>query len=338
MSIRIKIKEIALSPGVGPYSIQRTSDVIEPDGEVSQDLTKFTSALEEDMLDEKRKKTKKSKKVKADRKRQRKKAKKSAKKKKKDDRCTRIAKSKYKTWPSAYASGAVVRCRRGKIWKGLKEVLSEEKFKQHTMYNPETGEEEVAKTHEDHARLAKKGFTHVDPEELRKVLKDEGGASGMDPFVKATDAEEKEIEDTLDDMKDVGQHKYKDYILDDDGQIKVVKEGIRIRISETLDEKKKKKKKKKKSKKKKAGTESRKEKHLGDWFDRQGGSGGEGGWVDCNTCRKNKKTGRTKCKKCGRDKGEKRAKYPACRPTPGACKERGRGESWGKKTAKGKKG
>ena len=36
---------------------------------------------------------------------------------KKDDRCTRIAKRKYDTWPSAYASGAVVRCRRGEIWK-----------------------------------------------------------------------------------------------------------------------------------------------------------------------------------------------------------------------------
>ena len=42
------------------------------------------------------------------------------KKKKKDDRCTRIAKRKYDTWPSAYASGAVVRCRRGEIWKGQK--------------------------------------------------------------------------------------------------------------------------------------------------------------------------------------------------------------------------
>ena len=38
----------------------------------------------------------------------------------KDDRCTRIAKRKYDTWPSAYASGAVVRCRRGEIWKGVK--------------------------------------------------------------------------------------------------------------------------------------------------------------------------------------------------------------------------
>ena len=39
----------------------------------------------------------------------------------KDDRCTRIAKSKYDVWPSAYASGAVVRCRKGEIWKDLKE-------------------------------------------------------------------------------------------------------------------------------------------------------------------------------------------------------------------------
>jgi len=39
---------------------------------------------------------------------------------KKDDRCTRLAKRKYDTWPSAYASGAVVRCRRGEIWKNEK--------------------------------------------------------------------------------------------------------------------------------------------------------------------------------------------------------------------------
>jgi hypothetical protein len=45
---------------------------------------------------------------------------------KKDDRCTRIAKSKYDSWPSAYASGAVVRCRKGDIWKGIKEGSDEE--------------------------------------------------------------------------------------------------------------------------------------------------------------------------------------------------------------------
>ena len=56
------------------------------------------------------------------------------KKKKKDDRCTRIAKRKYDTWPSAYASGAVVRCRRGEIWKGVKEQTLNELNCKHGKY------------------------------------------------------------------------------------------------------------------------------------------------------------------------------------------------------------
>lgn len=50
------------------------------------------------------------------------------KKKKKGDRCIRIAKRKYNRWPSAYASGAVVKCRQGKIWKGLKESVNPVQF------------------------------------------------------------------------------------------------------------------------------------------------------------------------------------------------------------------
>jgi len=69
---------------------------------------------------------------------------------------------------------------------------------------------------------------------------------------------------------------------------------------------------------------------LHKWFKRQGTSGKEGGWVDCNTCRKDKKTGRLKYKACGRKKGEKRAKYPSCRPTPSQCKSKGKGKTWGK--------
>ncbi len=69
---------------------------------------------------------------------------------------------------------------------------------------------------------------------------------------------------------------------------------------------------------------------LRKWFKRQGGTGSSGGWVDCNTCRTDPKTGRKKCKSCGRQKGEKRAKYPSCRPTPSQCKDPGRGKSWGK--------
>jgi len=53
---------------------------------------------------------------------------------------------------------------------------------------------------------------------------------------------------------------------------------------------------------------------LRDWFKRKGAPGKKGGWVDCNTCRDGK------CKPCGRQEGEKRGKYPRCRPTPSQCK------------------
>ena len=122
-------------------------------------------------------------------------------KKKKRDRCLKIADRKFKK-PSAYKSGAVVRCRKGNIWKGVKESI-----------------------------------------------------------------------DTLDEKK---------------------KETLRT------------------------------------WFGRKGAAGKVGGWVDCNTGRKDSKTGKMKYKPCGRKKGEKRAKYPSCRPTPAGCKDKGKGKSWGK--------
>jgi hypothetical protein len=74
---------------------------------------------------------------------------------------------------------------------------------------------------------------------------------------------------------------------------------------------------------------------LRDWFRRKGAKGSKSGWVDCNTCRKDKKTGRKKCKACGRSSGEKRAKYPKCRPTPAACSKKG---NYGKKSKAGRKG
>jgi len=49
--------------------------------------------------------------------------------KSKRDRCLRIADRKFDK-PSAYKSGAVVRCRKGKIWKGIKEELIREKAKE----------------------------------------------------------------------------------------------------------------------------------------------------------------------------------------------------------------
>ena len=66
------------------------------------------------------------------------------------------------------------------------------------------------------------------------------------------------------------------------------------------------------------------EESLRKWFGRKGAPGKSKGWVDCNTCRKGK------CKPCGRQEGEKRSKYPSCRPTPAACKQKGKGKTWGK--------
>jgi hypothetical protein len=120
-------------------------------------------------------------------------------KKKKRDRCLRIADRRYKK-PSAYKSGAVVRCRDGEIWKDLKEVIYE-------------------------------------------------------------------------------------VIQEDESLYK--------------------------------------------WFKRAGTPGKEGGWVDCNApIRKDGKI--TGYKSCGRKKGEKRAKYPSCRPTAAKCKDPGKGKKWGK--------
>ena len=99
-------------------------------------------------------------------------------------------------------------------------------------------------------------------------------------------------------------------------------EGLGLDEDQELEEKKR----------KKAGTESSKESSLRDWFGRKGAKGKKGGWVDCNA-----PDGKGGYKSCGRSSGEKRSKYPSCRPTPGACKEKGKGKSWGKKAAKGKK-
>jgi hypothetical protein len=68
---------------------------------------------------------------------------------------------------------------------------------------------------------------------------------------------------------------------------------------------------------------------LRTWFKRKGTPGKKGGWVDCNApIRKDGKI--TGYKACGREKGEERSKYPACRPTPAQCKTPGKGKKWGK--------
>jgi len=139
--------------------------------------------------------------------------------KSKRDRCLRIADRKFDK-PSAYKSGAVVRCRKGDIWKDIKETD-----------NPQSGK----------AAPYGSGFAKVTEEQI----------------------------------------------------LEKVKETLRT------------------------------------WFKRKGEPGKKGGWVDCNApIRKDGKI--TGYKSCGREEGEKRSKYPSCRPTAAQCKTPGKGTKWGK--------
>ena len=171
----------------------------------------------EAVLDEKRKKKKKKKK----------------KKKGKRDACYHKVKSRYKVWPSAYASGALVKCRKvgAKNWGnskkesimiGFQNELLESKYSPHDMYDPKSGKKHDAKKEKDHLDMAKKGFVHVDPKKIEQILRDEGGAAGMDPFLKEFGEEMKdEIIKALEEMPNVGQHKDGDYILDDGEDVKI---------------------------------------------------------------------------------------------------------------------
>ena len=168
------------------------------------------------VLDEKRKKKRKKKKVKV------------KKKKGKKDACYHKVRARYDVWPSAYASGALVKCRKvgAKNWGNKSESLneSEGEFEPHMMYDPKTGKSEMTKKLEDHERLAKKGYIHVDPDELRDILDDEGGAAGLEPLVKGTKSSDKEVKAALKDMPDVGKHKKGDYIKADEKEVEIVKE------------------------------------------------------------------------------------------------------------------
>lgn len=136
--------------------------------------------------------------------------------------------------------------------KELIEIIIEE-FESHTMYDPDSDKKKEAKSEEDHEEYAEKGYIHIDPEALRGILKDEGGAAGLDPFLDSDDieADEDEIKDALEAMGDVGQHEDGDYILADDKEIiiKIIEEEVKFVLEKKKKKRKKKKKKKSSSKK-----------------------------------------------------------------------------------------
>lgn len=204
-----------------------------------------------------------------------------SKKKRKEDRCTRIAKSKYDAWPSAYASGAVVKCRQGKIWKNIKE---EEELE-------ETKKPSKAK------HLAKKGVA------LAAAASTMLGAKDQEKLQKSKKAKTEKHVVAEEELDEKWSEKYKKSIdcknpkgFSQRAHCQGRKKNEEIELDE-----------------RKLGKPSS-ETNLGDWFKRKGAPGKKGGWVDCNTCHDGK------CKPCGRQEGEKRSKYPRCRPTPSQCK------------------
>lgn len=186
--------------------------------------------------------------------------------KEKRDRCLRIADRKYDK-PSAYKSGAVVKCRQGKIWKDLKEDQIDEANK--NTHN-------IVLTFDDERRISRVRTTPV----FQKML----------------------APNQMSNLK-VGDNKLVVNNVALNGLERMASTGL-YTIKRDIDE---------------AEKES-----LRKWFGRKGGTGKAKGWVDCNTCRDGK------CKPCGRQEGEKRSKYPSCRPTPAACKDKGKGKTWGK--------
>jgi len=184
----------------------------------------------------------------------------------KKDACYRKVRARYDVWPSAYASGALVKCRK----VGAKNWGNSEKNEGLTETIRKVGDKWVVYPKKGGERLG----THSTEAGAKKQLA-------------AIEISKHQNEEQLDEKK--GKLTYK------------------------------------------PSSES----SLHDWFGRKGAKGKKKGWVDCNS-----PDGDGGYKSCGREEGEKRKKYPSCRPTPASCKKHKgtKGKSWGKKSAKGKKG
>ena len=115
----------------------------------------------------------------------------------KKDACYHKVKSRYDVWPSAYASGALVKCRKvgAKNW------------------GKSTTKEELELYEGEESLEAK----------IRNALIEEGGAAGMKALKDHAEASEKEIKEAIKGMEDVGLHEDGDYILQDKGEINVEK-------------------------------------------------------------------------------------------------------------------
>tara|TARA_Y100000361_G_C11133550_1_gene330489 strand:- start:499 stop:1359 length:861 start_codon:yes stop_codon:yes gene_type:complete len=256
----------------------------------------------------------------------------------KKDACYYKVKSRYKVWPSAYASGALVKCRKvgAKNWgnKSKKKESVEHDFLRQLV------EEEVAKLAEKktNPRIPRKKGQKRKSKKHSDLYTDEDPKGTIHGLKFATEADAKKSVTKIRNSSRSHAHKVQAAVAMEQrakaagkaSAAAVYRKYINsVKKDESLEDNTIEEKKRKLTKKPSSETS------LRDWFKRKGAKGSKSGWVDCNTCRKDKKTGRKKCSACGRSGGEKRSKYPKCRPTPAACGERG---DYGKKSKAGKKG
>jgi len=216
---------------------------------------------------------------------------------KKADRCLRIARTKYDK-PSAYRSGAIVRCRQGEIWKDLKEDVMSETMTVYRLGEIPYDEESFFVTPD-----YKTWIKFYPGEEIHKIttsklylpLRDKSFSSWDELRSKYDLGEFTDDDVSYINPEESGIQDFEQYEIKPDDIINL--EQINLKEAESLHK----------------------------WFNRQGAKGKEKGWVDCNA-----PDGKGGYKSCGRQEGEKRSKYPACRPTPSQCKTKGKGKTWGK--------
>jgi hypothetical protein len=254
--------------------------------------------------------------------------------KEKRDRCLRIADRKYDK-PSAYKSGAVVKCRQGKIWKDIKEELS------NVDYYKKLSDliiQKLPKVKPNFIRLWRGNRPNEVGKNPSYTSSLEGIAlpfyygyheDGLDAVISYIDIPKEEVKkyitgggaedsefilpkELLNQVKTVDKNIYKDFENQNFPSAEIPKGGL-TSFDDAIDKMFG-----------KALNEKQKE-TLRTWFKRKGAPGKTGGWVDCNA-----PDGKGGYKPCGRQEGEKRSKYPACRPTPAGCRDKGKGKKWGK--------
>ena len=229
--------------------------------------------------------------------------------KEKRDRCLRIADRKYDK-PSAYKSGAVVRCRKGEIWKDLKE---ETNLSQTSIIDDNGDPLVVYRSQEDERQQG------VDRQSKHKGIYFSANEKSTKIYGNITKKYYLNIKNPLI-LKDkewnlsVLPEYYYDTLIKKgyDGAV-WLRNGEMYEIIAFYPEQVI------------PISDIKEDESLHKWFKRSGPKGKEGGWVDCNA-----PDGSGGYKACGRKKGEKRSKYPSCRPTPAQCKSPGKGKKWGK--------